>query len=99
MLVCSGLVFIDAFESFTDTRLVAAVVLIIALATLIMGFMCLSPARDRRRGFVPSAIGVLAAAVVGSLLVFNAYGLLLLIPTLLLGLPSILLLMIEARKA
>lgn len=98
MLFCSGLVFADAFESFTDTRIVAAVVLLIALATLIMGITCLSLPRGGLRLTLTVAC-VLAVAVVSSLLLLNVYGLLLLIPALLLGLPALLVMLNDARDA
>lgn len=98
MFFCSGLVFVDAFESFTDTRIVAAVVLFMALATVTRGIVCLRLARDHRRGLPISVVLVLGAGVIASLLLFNAYGLLLLVPDLILALPSILLLLQDARK-
>lgn len=98
MFFCSGLVFVDAFESFTDTRIVAAVVLFMALATVTMGIVCLRLARNHRRGLPISVVLILGAGVIASLLLYNAYGLLLLVPDLILALPSILLLLQDARK-
>jgi hypothetical protein len=98
MIFCSGLVFVDAFESFTDTRIVAAVVLFLALATVALGIVSLRHARDHGGGLRLSLLCILAAAVIASLLLYNAYGLLLLGPALVLALPSILLLLQDALK-
>lgn len=98
MLFCSGLVFVDAFESFTDTRTVAAVALFLALATVALGIVCLRQARNHGGGLQLSLLCALAAAVIASLLLYNAYGLLLLGPALILALPSILLLLQDALK-
>lgn len=99
LLFCSGLIFLDVYESFTDTRAVAAILLVIAVATLVLGIACMVLARDRRPGPTLSLVGALTAAIIASLLVYNAYGLLVLVPALLLGVPSILLLLNEARNA
>lgn len=98
LLFCSGLIFLDVYESFTDTRAVAAILLVIAVATLVLGIACMVLARDRRPGPTLSLVGALTAAIIASLLVYNAYGLLVLVPALLLGVPSILLLLNEARN-
>lgn len=98
MLFCSGLVFADAFESFTDTRAVAAVGLLLALATMATGILCSPLAWAHSRRLPLPVVSVPAAAVIGALLLFNTYGLLLLVPALLLGLPASLLLLHDAQK-
>lgn len=97
MLFCAGLAAVDAFESFSDTRAVSAIVFALGLATLSIGIARLSVAR-KSRGLDLLFAGVVGASVVGSLLMFNAYGPLLVLPVLLLGLPSILVVLYEARK-
>lgn len=98
MLFCSGLVFADAFESVTDTRAVAVVGLLLALATMATGILCSPFAWAHSRRLPLPVVSVPAAAVIGSLLLFNTYGLLLLVPALLLGLPASLLLLHDAQK-